>query len=108
MLPAGRHVLGVWDEVLPRRPKARLSSIPRPSTSRARGPRMRLAGAGLALARRAGFGRRRRREAAALTFMCGGVVTAFARAKPILEAMGKRIVHCGAPAPGRPRKSATT
>ena len=34
-------------------------------------------------------------EAATLTFMVGGTEEAFERAKPILEAMGKRIVHCG-------------
>jgi 3-hydroxyisobutyrate dehydrogenase len=34
-------------------------------------------------------------EAATLTFMCGGAREAFERARPILEAMGKRIVHCG-------------
>ncbi|MGO7465268.1 NAD(P)-binding domain-containing protein, partial [Rhizobium ruizarguesonis] len=27
--------------------------------------------------------------------MAGGKEEAFARAKPILEAMGKKIVHCG-------------
>src|SRR5262249_21386140 len=34
-------------------------------------------------------------EAATLAFMCGGSERAFARAKPILEKMGKRIVHAG-------------
>ena len=34
-------------------------------------------------------------EAATLTFMCGGAKEAFDKAKPVLEAMGKRIVHCG-------------
>jgi 3-hydroxyisobutyrate dehydrogenase len=34
-------------------------------------------------------------ESATLTFMCGATKEAFDRAKPILEAMGKRIVHCG-------------
>ena len=34
-------------------------------------------------------------EAGTLTFMVGGSATDFARAKPILEAMGKNIVHCG-------------
>jgi 3-hydroxyisobutyrate dehydrogenase len=34
-------------------------------------------------------------EAATLTFMCGGAKEAFEKAKPVLEAMGKRIVHCG-------------
>jgi 3-hydroxyisobutyrate dehydrogenase len=34
-------------------------------------------------------------KAGTLTFMVGATREAFARAKPILEAMGKRIVHCG-------------
>jgi 3-hydroxyisobutyrate dehydrogenase len=34
-------------------------------------------------------------EAASLTFMVGGSAEAFARAKPLLEAMGKTIVHAG-------------
>ena len=34
-------------------------------------------------------------EAGTLTFMVGGSATDFARAKPILEAMGNNIVHCG-------------
>jgi 3-hydroxyisobutyrate dehydrogenase len=33
--------------------------------------------------------------AATLTFMAGGKPDAFARANPVLAAMGKRIVHCG-------------
>ena len=36
-------------------------------------------------------------EAGTLAFMCGGSDKAFARAKPILEKMGKRIVHAGGP-----------
>jgi 3-hydroxyisobutyrate dehydrogenase len=34
-------------------------------------------------------------KAATLTFMVGGSQHAFARGKPVLERMGKRIVHCG-------------
>ena len=34
-------------------------------------------------------------EAASLTFMCGGAKEAFEKAGSVLEAMGKRIVHCG-------------
>src|SRR4029079_4883397 len=34
-------------------------------------------------------------KAATLTFMVGGPATAFARGKPVLERMGKRVVHCG-------------
>jgi 3-hydroxyisobutyrate dehydrogenase len=34
-------------------------------------------------------------KAATLTFMCGGADSAFAAAKPFLEAMGSTVVHCG-------------
>ncbi len=34
-------------------------------------------------------------EAGTLTFMVGGTDAAFARAKPVLDAMGKTIVHAG-------------
>jgi 3-hydroxyisobutyrate dehydrogenase len=39
-----------------------------------------------------------------LTFMVGGDDDAFARARPILEAMGKTIVHCGGPGTGQAAK----
>lgn len=34
-------------------------------------------------------------EAGTLTIMCGGADAAFAAAKPVLEAMGRTITHCG-------------
>ncbi len=40
-------------------------------------------------------------DQATLTFMCGGEKSAFARARPILEGMGKNIVHCGGPGQGQ-------
>jgi 3-hydroxyisobutyrate dehydrogenase len=43
-------------------------------------------------------------KAATLTFMCGGADAAFARAKPLLEAMGKKIVHCGGAGAGQAAK----
>jgi 3-hydroxyisobutyrate dehydrogenase len=43
-------------------------------------------------------------ENAALTFMVGGSDAAFAKAKPILEAMGKKIVHAGGPGNGQTAK----
>jgi 3-hydroxyisobutyrate dehydrogenase len=42
--------------------------------------------------------------AGTLTFMAGGTDPAFARAKPALELMGKRIVHCGGPGAGQAAK----
>jgi 3-hydroxyisobutyrate dehydrogenase len=43
-------------------------------------------------------------EAASLTFMCGGAKDAFEKARPVLEAMGKRIVHCGGAGAGQAAK----
>jgi 3-hydroxyisobutyrate dehydrogenase len=43
-------------------------------------------------------------EAATLTFMVGGPETAFADARPILEAMGKTIVHAGGSGNGQAAK----
>src|SRR3546814_17271124 len=43
-------------------------------------------------------------ENAALTFMVGGSDAAFARAKPVLEAMGKKIVHAGGAGNGKVAK----
>ena len=43
-------------------------------------------------------------EAGTLAFMCGGSDKAFERAKPILEKMGKRIVHAGGPGAGQAAK----
>ncbi len=43
-------------------------------------------------------------EAASLTFMCGGDKATFARALPLLEAMGKNILHCGAAGLGQVTK----
>jgi 3-hydroxyisobutyrate dehydrogenase len=42
--------------------------------------------------------------AATLTFMVGGATAAFARAQPILAAMGKKIVHCGDAGTGQAAK----
>ncbi|TCR91070.1 3-hydroxyisobutyrate dehydrogenase [Rhizobium sp. BK376] len=42
--------------------------------------------------------------AATLTFMAGGSEESFARAKPLLEAMGKKIVHCGDAGAGQAAK----
>jgi 3-hydroxyisobutyrate dehydrogenase len=43
-------------------------------------------------------------DAATLTFMCGGDKASFLKARPLLEAMGKNIVHCGGPGFGQVTK----
>jgi 3-hydroxyisobutyrate dehydrogenase len=43
-------------------------------------------------------------QAGTLTFMAGGDETAFSRARPILSAMGKTVVHAGGPGNGQAAK----
>ena len=43
-------------------------------------------------------------EAGTLTFMAGGEAKAFAAAEPILQVMGKRIIHCGGASMGQAAK----
>ncbi len=43
-------------------------------------------------------------QAATLAFMCGGSDAAFGRAQPLLEKMGKRIVHAGGAGAGQAAK----
>jgi 3-hydroxyisobutyrate dehydrogenase len=43
-------------------------------------------------------------KGATLTFMAGGEDQAFAAAKPVLELMGKKIVHCGGAGAGQAAK----
>jgi 3-hydroxyisobutyrate dehydrogenase len=47
-------------------------------------------------------------EGATLAFMVGGTKAGFARAEPILQAMGRKIVHCGEAGAGQAPSSATT
>jgi 3-hydroxyisobutyrate dehydrogenase len=43
-------------------------------------------------------------KGATLTFMCGGDDKSFAAAKPVLENIGKKIVHCGGAGAGQAAK----
>ena len=47
-------------------------------------------------------------EAGTLSIMVGGPDEAFARARPLFEAMGSTIVHVGPSAPDRSRRRATS
>jgi len=105
MLPAGKHVVAVWSEIVGAAKKGALlidsSTIDVESARRAH-----------ALAKDVGLlsidapvsGGVGGAKAASLTFMCGGEAEAFAAAKPFLEAMGKRIVHCGDAGAGQAAK----
>jgi len=105
MLPAGKHVVGVWTEVLPSIPKGALiidcSTIDVESSVQAHGLAAKQGIASVDAPVSGGVGGA---KGATLTFMCGGDDKAFAAAKPILEAMGKKIVHCGKAGAGQAAK----
>ena len=105
MLPAGPHVLAAWHKALPIAPDGALfidaSTI---DVASARAAHEMAAAKGLATLDAPVSGGVGGAAAATLTFMVGGEDSAFARAKPILEAMGKRIVHCGPAGAGQAAK----
>src|SRR6187549_1492941 len=102
MLPAGKHVLSVWTEVVPAMTKGSLiidcSTIDVESAKQAHA----LAGkSGIASVDAPVSGGTGGAKGATLTFMCGGDDKSFAAAKPVLENMGKKIVHCGGAGAGQ-------
>lgn len=105
MLPAGGHVLASWADFLPVAPKGALvidsSTIDVDSAKRAH--EIGAAAGALTLDAPVSGGVGGATEGT-LTFMCGGSLEAFERAKPILEAMGQRIVHCGGAGSGQAAK----
>ncbi len=105
MLPAGRHVLASWADFLPAVPRGALvvdcSTIDVDSAKRAHEAGVAAGMLTLDAPVSGGVGGA---TAGTLTFMCGGLPEAFDKAKPILEAMGKRIVHCGGAGMGQAAK----
>jgi 3-hydroxyisobutyrate dehydrogenase len=105
MLPQGKHVLTAWADILQSAEKGSLvidcSTIDVESSRKAH-----------ELARGAGClsldapvsGGTGGATAGTLTFMAGGSDESFVKAKPILEAMGKKIVHCGEAGAGQAAK----
>jgi 3-hydroxyisobutyrate dehydrogenase len=96
MLPAGEHVLAVWEDIVPAAKQGALlidcSTI---DVASARAAHKLAAGRGIATLDAPVSGGVGGAKAATLTFMVGGSQHAFARGKPVLEKMGKRVVHCG-------------
>ena len=105
MLPAGKHVLAAHEDFLGAAPKGALvvdcSTIDVDSAKKAHEAG---AAAGVLTLDAPVSGGVGGATAGTLTFMCGGTSEAFERAKPILEAMGKRIVHCGGSGAGQAAK----
>ncbi|MGN6467156.1 MAG: 3-hydroxyisobutyrate dehydrogenase, partial [Rhizobiaceae bacterium] len=105
MLPAGKHVLSVYGDIVAKAGKGTLfidsSTIDVDSARKAH-----------AIAREHGMlsvdapvsGGVGGATAGTLTFMAGGSKDAFARAEPVLEPMAGRIVHCGEGGAGQAAK----
>ena len=108
MLPAGEHVRKVYlgdDGVLAAVAQGTLlidsSTI---DVETAREVAQSAAGKGLAMVDAPVSGGVAGAQAATLTFMVGGPDDAFERARPVLEKMGKTIVHAGGPGNGQAAK----
>ena len=105
MLPAGKHVLSVWNEVIPVMTKGALiidcSTIDVESAKQAHALAAKHGALSVDAPVSGGTGGA---KGATLTFMCGGEDKAFAAAKPVLENMGKKIVHCGGAGAGQAAK----
>ncbi|MBX4927047.1 3-hydroxyisobutyrate dehydrogenase [Rhizobium binae] len=105
MLPQGKHVLTAWTDILQSTAQDTLvidcSTIDVDSSRKAH--EMAKAAGCLSLDAPVSGGTGGA-SAGTLTFMAGGSDEAFLKGKPILEAMGKKIVHCGGAGAGQAAK----
>jgi 3-hydroxyisobutyrate dehydrogenase len=105
MLPAGKHVISVWQDILPAAKPGTLvidsSTIDVESARKAHAMAKERGCPSLDAPVSGGVAGAR---GASLTFMCGGADGAFAKAEPILSKMGKRVVHCGEAGAGQAAK----
>ncbi|MEP1169634.1 MAG: NAD(P)-binding domain-containing protein, partial [Alphaproteobacteria bacterium] len=110
MLPAGKHVLAVYfgeDGVAAHAAKG--TPFPDCSTiavEDAREAATKADAAGFVMADAPVSGGTAAADAGTLTFMVGGPEEAFAKARPILDAMGKNIFHAGGSGNGQAAKIA--
>ncbi|WP_428423678.1 3-hydroxyisobutyrate dehydrogenase [Pararhizobium sp.] len=105
MLPAGKHVLSVWQELVTTVPSGTLlidcSTIDIDSARKAHELAAGKTCPSLDAPVSGGTGGA---SAGTLTFMIGGEQEAFAKSQPVFEAMGKKIIHCGGAAAGQAAK----
>ena len=105
MLPKGVHVLSVWGELISAvKPGTLLidsSTIDVDSARKAHDLAAKANCLSLDAPVSGGTGGA---SAGTLTFMAGGSEESFAMARPVLEAMGKKIVHCGGNGAGQAAK----
>jgi len=105
MLPAGKHVLGVWADILPAvKPGTLLIDSSTIDVESARKAHALAAERGCPSLDAPVSGGTGGAKGATLTFMVGGSEDAFAKGEPILAKMGRRIVHCGGAGNGQAAK----
>ncbi|WP_265571287.1 3-hydroxyisobutyrate dehydrogenase [Sphingomicrobium nitratireducens] len=106
MLPAGKHVAAVYaDSVIPNASKdAILMDCSTIDVATARAVEAQAADAGLAMVDAPVSGGIAAADAGTLTFMVGGSKDGFAKAQPILEKMGKAVIHAGDAGAGQAAK----
>jgi 3-hydroxyisobutyrate dehydrogenase len=108
MLPEGRHVrevyLGAGGIVAAVRPGTLLVDCSTIDVATARAVHEAAAAAGQAMLDAPVSGGTAGAEGGTLTFMVGGSETALERARPLLEAMGRTVVHAGGPGTGQAAK----
>ena len=105
MLPAGKHVLSVYEDIAPKAGKGALlidsSTIDVESARKAHAIAARHDLLSIDAPVSGGVGGA---TAGTLTFMAGGSKDAFAKAEPVLEPMAGRVVHCGDAGAGQAAK----
>jgi len=105
MLPKGQHVLAVWSDLASVIPEGTLlidcSTVDVESARKAHALGSAMGCPSLDAPVSGGT---TGAEAGTLTFMVGGADSAFASGKAILEAMGRKIVHCGGDGSGQAAK----
>ncbi|MGN6471910.1 MAG: 3-hydroxyisobutyrate dehydrogenase [Rhizobiaceae bacterium] len=105
MLPAGKHVLSVYDDIVAKAAKGTLfidsSTIDVDSARKAHAIAAKHGMLSVDAPVSGGVGGA---TAGTLTFMAGGSKEAFARAEPVLQPMAGRIVHCGEGGAGQAAK----
>ncbi|TIP94874.1 MAG: 3-hydroxyisobutyrate dehydrogenase [Mesorhizobium sp.] len=105
MLPAGKHVLSVHEDIAPKAKKGALfidsSTIDVESARKAHAIAAKHKLLSIDAPVSGGTGGA---TAGTLTFMAGGSKEAFAKAEPILKPMAGRIVHCGGDGAGQAAK----
>lgn len=105
MLPAGKHVLQVWSELLAAARAGTTiidcSTIDVESARKAHEMAKQKGVLSVDAPVSGGVGGA---TGATLTFMCGGEKKAFEAASNLLQVMGKKIVHCGDPGAGQAAK----